>query len=115
MHGNSMKRKGTAVKRITAMILMAILILSFTGCGKKSVIDISVEGIGEYEVLQMPDNLVNYSKNDNVITITVKENGDYDFVVQDDEGQEYSFTLKYDDGDAEAQTEDDISVNLSIQ
>ena len=115
MHGNSMKRKGTAVKRISAMILMVILILSFTGCGKKSVIDISVEGIGEYEVLQMPDNLVNYSKNDNVITITVKENGDYDFVVQDEEGQEYSFTLNYDDGDAEAQTEDDISVNLSIQ
>ncbi len=102
-------------KRITVISLLAVLVLSMTGCGNKSVVHIAVKDIGDYEVLQFPSNCVNYSKTDEVITITVKADGDYDFVVQGDDEQKYSFTLKYQDKSAEVQTDDDITVNLSIE
>ena len=102
-------------KRITIISLLAVLVLSMTGCGNKPVVHIAVEDIGDYEVLQIPSNCVNYSKTDEGITITVKADGDYDFVVQGDDEQKYSFTLKYQDKSAEVQTDDDITVNLSIE
>lgn len=103
-------------KKITAIALLIVLVLSMTGCGNKSVVHISVEGIGDYEVLQFPSDCVNYSKTvDDGITITVKKDGDYDFVVQGDDGEKHSFTVKYQDGDTEVQTNDDITVNLSVE
>lgn len=58
---------------------------------------------------------MSYSTNDDVITVTVKKNGNYDFKVKDEDGKEYSFTLKYQDKKAEAQTDDDIAVNLGMK
>ncbi len=103
-------------KKITAVILLAALVLSMTGCGNKSVLHISVEGIGDYEVVQIPTGTVNYSKTDEEgITMTVKKNGEYAFVVRGDDGQKYAFTLNYQDGNAEIQTEDNITVKLSVE
>ena len=102
-------------KRILTAALIFTLLLAVTGCGNKSEITISLDGIGDYEVTEIPSGLVNYSTNDNVITVTVKKNGNYDFKVKDEDGKEYSFTLKYEDKKVEAQTDDDIAVNLGMK
>lgn len=102
-------------KKITAFVILAVLALSITGCGNKSVVHISLGDLDDYEVVKFPSDVVNYSKTDGVITITVKDDGDYDFVVRDDNGKEYSFTVKYKDKKAEAQTDDDIAVDLGIE
>ncbi len=102
-------------KSILAAALTLILTLSVAGCGNKSVITISLGGIDDYEVTEIPSGLVNYSTTDDVIRVTVKKNGNYDFKVKDKDGKEYSFTLKYQDKTAEAQTDDDIAVNLGIE
>ncbi len=102
-------------KRILTAALIFTLLLAVTGCGNKSEITISLDGIGDYEVTEIPSGLVNYSTNDNVITVTVKKNGNYDFKVKDEDGKEYSFTLKYENKKVEAQTDDDIAVNLGMK
>lgn len=102
-------------KGIWTIALLIILAFAVTGCGNKSEICISVEGIEDYEVSKIPEGLVNYSTTDDKIIVTVKKNGNYDFVLTDKEGNEYSFTLKYQDKTVEAQTEDDIAVNLSMK
>ena len=102
-------------KRILTAALIFILILTVTGCGNKSEITISLGGVGDYEVTEIPSGLVNYSTNDNVITVTVKKNGSYDFKVKGEDGKEYSFTLNYENKKVEAQTDDDIAVNLGIK
>ena len=103
-------------RSIAAFILPAALVMGLTGCGSKAVIDISVDGIGEYTISKAPtDNVVNFSHNeDGEMKITVKKDGDYDFAVVDQDGKEYNFTVQYDGKTAEVQNEDDISVNVNI-
>lgn len=102
-------------KRILTAALIFTLLLAVTGCGNKSEITISLGGIGDYEVTEIPSGLVNYSTDDDVIKITVEKNGNYDFKVKDEDGKEYSFTLKYENKKVEAQTDDDIAVNLGMK
>ena len=102
-------------KRILTAALIFILILTVTGCGNKSEITISLGGVGDYEVTEIPSGLVNYSTNDNVITVTIKKNGSYDFKVKGEDGKEYSFTLKYENKKVEAQTDDDMAVNVGMK
>ncbi len=104
-------------KTITAVILLAALVMGLTGCGSKAVLDVSVDGIGEYSISKAPtDNVVNFSHNeDGEMKITVKKDGNYDFAVVDQDGKEYTFTVRYHDKTAEVQTEDDISVNVNIE
>ena len=104
-------------KTIAAVILPAALVMGLTGCGSKAVIDVSVDGIGEYTISKVPiDDVVNFSHNEKgEMKITVKEDGDYDFAVVDENGKEYTLTVQYDGKTAEVQTEDDISVNVNIE
>ncbi len=104
-------------KAIAAFILPMALAMGLTGCGSKAVIDVSVDGIGEYTISKMPtDDVVNFSHNEKgEMKITVKKDGNYDFAVVDQEGKEHTFTVQYHDKTAEVQTEDDISVNVNIE
>lgn len=102
-------------KKFLAFITIFVLALNLTACGNKSVLHIRVNGIGEYEVVEYPEDVVNYSYKDNVITITVKKNKDYNFVVQDEDGKQYSFTIIYKNKTAEAQTNDNIAIELGIE
>ena len=112
-----MNREDTIMKKtIAAVILPAALVMGLTGCGSKAVIEVSVDGIGEYTISKVPiDDVVNFSHNEGEMKITVKEDGDYDFAVVDENGKEYTFTVQYDGKTAEVQTEDDISVNVNIE
>ncbi len=102
-------------KKFLAFITIFVLALNLTACGNKSVLHIKVNGIGDYEVVEYPEDVVNYSYKDNVITITVKKNKDYNFVVQDEDGKQYSFTIIYKNKTAEAQTNDNIAIELGIE
>ncbi len=102
-------------KKILAFITAFVITFNLTACGNKSVLHIKVTGIGDYEVVEYPEDVVNYSYKDNVITITVKKNKDYNFVVQDEDGKQYSFTIIYKNKTAEAQTNDNIAIELGIE
>lgn len=102
-------------KWITTIALTAAVLFSLTGCGNKSEISISVEGIGDYEMVEIPTGVVNFSHTQDGITLTVEENGEYEFAIKDSDGNEYSFTLDYQDKTAEVTTDSDIDVKVSIK
>lgn len=104
-------------KRITALILTIAAAISMVGCGSsKTTVHISIDGIGEYELAEIPAGLVNTSKTaEDGLVVTVKENGDYDFVVRGDDGQDYEFTLEYKDGEANIKTAEDIDITVSTE
>ncbi len=102
-------------KKILSIGLIAAMIFCLTGCGNKSEIFISVDDIENYEMVKIPSNVVNFSHTEDGMTVTVNKNGTYDFVIKDDEGKEYSFTLKYQNKKAEVSTDADINVITSIK
>lgn len=96
-------------------MVLVVLVLTMAGCGNKSEITISVEGIGDYELNEIPTGLENCATTDDGITVTVKEDGEYEFGIEDENENEYYFTLKYKDKKAEVQTSDELTINLSIK
>ncbi len=102
-------------RQITAIALILMMTLIMTGCGNKSEISITLLDFNDYEVTQVPEGLESYSRTDTGITVTVKENGDYTFTVQDDTGKEHTFTLVYKDKSAEIQSDEELSANLSMK
>lgn len=102
-------------KKIAAIILACIMILSLVGCAKSITLTVTLDGIGDYRVVRCSDSFKNFSMHDNEIILTIKNDGVYDVVVQDDDGKEYTFTLTYQDGKTEVTTEDDMVVNMSVE
>lgn len=111
----ALREKGTDHEKKIAIVLLA-LVICLTGCGGKAVLRLSVEGVGDYEMVQLPADLVNFSKTDeDGMTVTVKRDGDYRFVLRDESGQEHAFILRYQAGKAEAQAEDGLIVQVSVK
>lgn len=102
-------------KKIAAVIVLCIMILSLVGCAKKTTLTVTLDGIGDYRVVRCSDGFKNFSTHDNEILLTVKNDGEYAVVVQDDNGKEYTFTVIYQDGKTEVTTEDDMVVNMSVE
>ena len=102
-------------KWIVSIVLIVAVVFSLTGCGNKSEIFISLEGIGDYEMVEIPTEVENFSHTEDGMTVTVKKNGNYDFVIKDNDGKEYTFTLKYQDKKAEVTTDSGINVSASIK
>ncbi len=102
-------------RRLLTLFTICAFAFSLVACGNKAVLHITITGIGDYEIVEYPTDVVNYSHTDNDITVTVNQNKDYDFVVKDSERKEYSFTIKYENKKAEVVTTDDIGLNVSIQ
>ena len=101
-------------KKLAAALLLLTLVLGLTGCGK-STIEIVPQDLGDYEVVEYSSDLASYSKDGQTITVTVDKNGDYDFVVKDEDGNEHSFTLVYKDKSAEIKSDEELSINLGIK
>ena len=102
-------------KWILSIALIVVLAVGMTGCGNKSEISISVDGIDSYEMVEIPSDVENFSHTEDGITVTVKKNGNYNFVIKDADGTEYAFTLKYQDKKAEVSSDSDINVSASIK
>lgn len=102
-------------KKIAAIILVCIMILSMAGCAKKTTLAVTIDGIGDYRVVRCSDSFKNFSTHENEILLTLKNDGVYAVVVQDDDGKEYTFTVTYQNGKAEVTTEDDMTVNMHVE
>lgn len=102
-------------KRVIAVILVLIMVLSLAGCAKTTTLAVTIDGIGDYRVVRCSDGFKNFSTHDNEILLTVKNDGVYAVVVQDDNGKEYTFTVTYQNGKTEVTTEDDMVVNMSVE
>ncbi|MCQ2441740.1 MAG: DUF3872 domain-containing protein [Oscillospiraceae bacterium] len=95
-------------KRMLLLLVAFALLVSVAGCAKKTSVHISLVGMDGVQVTQIPEKLENYSVEENEITVTVKQEGDYTFVVEDEDGNEYTLLLHYYDGKAEVSSEDGI-------
>lgn len=102
-------------KKIAAIILVCIMILSMVGCAKSTTLTVTLDGIGDYRVVRCSDSFKNFSTHDDEIILTVKNDGVYAVVVQDDDGKEYTFTVTYQGGKTEVTTEDDMVINISAE
>ena len=103
------------IKKMTSRLLViAAASLALTGCAKKVTINAIVDGIGDYDIVSMPTNTVNGTINEDVLTITVKKDGDYSFVLKGEDGNEHTVTIKYYNGEVSADTEDGVTVNLGV-
>ena len=96
-------------------MLVLIMVLSMAGCAKKTSLAITIDGIGDYQVVQASGGLKNFSVVDNDIHLTVKNDGVYAVVVQDNNGKEYTFTLTYQNGKAQVTTEDNMTVTMHAE
>lgn len=82
-------------KRIAVMLMVIVMVLSFAGCAKRTMITVKLPDIGEFEIVQKPDKFLALGSTEDSVKITVNEYGDYPFVVKTDDGTEYSFVVKY--------------------
>lgn len=99
-------------KRIIALLLLAVMLLSLSACGSKRVLSLAVSGIGAFELVETPSGLENIEAQNNVITVTVSKDGQYPFVIRADDGREYTFTLVVEKGSALVEAPEGISISL---
>lgn len=102
-------------KRIIALLLVLIMALSLSACGRKKVITVACGGIGDYEVVKVPDGLENLAIADNVIKMTVKKDGEYPFVVRIDDGREFSFVVKYAKGSVSVEAAEGMDIIAGVE
>lgn len=105
-------------KRIAALVLVLMMALALTACGStKEVVHLSVYGVDEYEIVEIPDGLVNFSMTDDEIIVTVQDSGEYDFVICDEDGTEYEISLVYDSAahSIEVSHDDTIEVDVDLE
>lgn len=96
-------------KRILIILLVLVMMMNFVGCAKKTSVHISVEGIGNYTLMQIPKGFKNFAINDNDIDVTVKKEGVYTFYLKGEDGKEYSFNLSYYDGKVGVSSKDELT------
>lgn len=97
-------------KRLFALLLTTLMIFSLAGCAKKTTLQMNVQDIGKYQVIDFPKDLEGFSVVDNDIEITVKKDGVYSFTVKDENDKEYTFDVNYNNGAAEVYSRDGINV-----
>ena len=102
-------------KRFAAVMLIVVLTFALAGCGDKTVISMTIDGMEGYELCEIPTDAVNCASSPDGITVTIEEDGEYQFGLRDEEGNVHRFTLSYEDKKAEIRTDDDLSIGLSIE
>ncbi len=102
-------------KTVTAALLTMLMIFSLCACSaNKTVVHITLEDMDSLTLTEIPANSVNFSISDNTINITIEKDGDYSFTVEDEDGQEHSLTLRYQDGEACLLYDNDIKASLTV-
>jgi hypothetical protein len=107
-----MKNKGKKILIAGLLVLAAGAVL--VGCGKKKTVTFSVDGIGSYDLESIPEGTVNSSTSGDAVTVTLNKEGDYDFVLKGEDGNEYTVTIKYHDNTIEGSSEDGIGVRVGV-
>ncbi len=102
-------------RRVLTLACVLCLMFVLAGCGNRSTIHIEVQDMSNYQLTQIPEGLVNGATTEDGITVTVNKNGDYEFVLTDNDGVEHPFTLHYENKSAEVLCDEEIGFNLSIE
>ncbi len=104
------------MKKIIRLMLAVFVCCTFlVGCASERKISIEVKGFGSYELTKVPDGIENAELEDNTIVATVKNDGNYKFVLKDEDGKKHTLTLKYENNSASATCKDASALNLSIE
>ena len=102
-------------KTVMAVLLAALIIFSLCACSSdKTVAHIAVEDMDSLTLTEIPSNSVNFSTSGNTINITVEKDGDYGFTFEDEDGQEHSFTLRYQNGRASIADDGGLELTLKV-
>ena len=102
-------------KTIMAAVLSVIIVFSLCACSSdKTVAHITIEDMDSLTLTEIPANSVNFSTSGNTINITIEKDGDYSFTLEDGDGQEYSFTLRYQNGKASLIYDNELNVSLTV-
>lgn len=107
-----MKHKGKKILIAGLLVLAAGAML--VGCGKKKTVTFSVDGIGAYSLESIPDGTVSGSTSGDAVTVTLDKEGDYDFVLKGEDGNDYTVTIKYHDNTVEGSSEDGLGVSVGV-
>ena len=100
-------------KTVTAALLAMLMIFSLCACSSDRIVaHITIEDMDSLTLTEIPSNSVNFSTSGNTINITVEEDGDYSFALEDGNGQKYEFTLRYQNGEAALIYDKDIDINI---
>ncbi len=104
------------MKKIIRLMLVVFVSCTFlVGCASERKVTIEVSGFGNYEIAKLPDGLVDGKVEDNKIIATVNKDGDYKFVLKDEDGKKHTLTLKYHDNSATAECKDASTINLGVE
>ena len=102
-------------KTIMAAVLSVIIVFSLCACSSdKTVAHITIEDMDSLTLTEIPANSVNFSTSGDTINITIEKDGDYSFTLEDGDGQEYSFTLRYQNGEASLIYDNELNVSLTV-
>ena len=102
-------------KTIMAAVLSVIIVFSLCACSSdKTVAHITIEDMDSLTLTEIPANSVNFSTSGDTINITIEKDGDYSFTLEDGDGQEYSFTLRYQNGKASLIYDNELNVSLTV-
>ena len=86
-------------KRIAALLLIAVMLLTLAGCAKK--VSVTIKNIGAFEVTKAPAGIVNMSSDEETIRLTINKDGEYPIVVTGEDGNEYTVLVKREKGDVD--------------
>ncbi len=102
-------------KTVTAALLAMLMVFSLCACSSdKTVAHITIEDMDSLTLTEIPANSVNFSTSGNTINITIEKDGDYSFTLEDGDGQEYSFTLRYQNGEASLIYDNELKVSMTV-
>ncbi len=100
------------MKKIFVTMMAVIMVLSFASCSSVQKYEITIKSDDQYELTSAPDSVEDVSLKDNVLSISIKEEGEYKFVIQkvNDDSKQYTITLKYEDGKGEVSSDSDLEL-----
>ena len=104
------------IKKALAMVtLVGCISMALFGCAHKRTVTMDINGFEVYSLVEVPDEkgLLTCATTDDGLVATVNKDGDYDFVLEDEEGNNHTITLKCHNNTYEAEAEDGVSVSLS--
>lgn len=85
-------------KGIVVACMALVMGCYVVGCAKSTPVTLHVNGIGSYEVVNLPEGFMNYSVENDNIHFSVKDDGDYTVVVKGEDGKEHEIKVNYQNG-----------------
>lgn len=104
------------MKKIVLSLILVAALLVMVGCTKKITLRIDVSGVNRFALTQIPAG-INGRQSDNSIFLEVSKDGDYTFVLQDNENpdKQYNVIVKYHKGTVEVSSPEGLGLTGGVQ